>query len=219
MKKVTIFLCFLFISFYSISQIRAGLIVGGLLANNTRPDNRQNLNGETWNYSYGALPSFSAGIVSNLPMGKLLSLRPEIIYIRKGSKIDGTNNSASWINKISINYVEIPFNVVFNAPTRTGKFYIGAGPYLAYGLSGKLIYGQTGQKVKLGVGSSNPATIQVNRWDYGVTSLAGYELKNGFFLNAHYSLGLNNVFPKDPEANKNTTLGLSIGKLFSFRKL
>ena len=66
------------------------------------------------------------------------SLQPGLLYSTKG----GTYGSAAdgGTAKLTLNYVEVPVNLLYNIPLVVGKVFIGGGPYFGYGISGKGYY-------------------------------------------------------------------------------
>lgn len=113
-------------------------------------------------------------------------------------------------------YLEIPVNAVY----RISGFYIGAGPYLGFGLSGKIESEETfaGEKnsesedIKFGSGDDD----HLKGTDFGVNFLAGYQLQNNINIGVGYGLGLSNLVPKQVanESVKNRVFSVSIGYSF-----
>ena len=75
---------------------------------------------------------FSGGLVCHLPVSKYLSFRPELKYVQKGGKLTEDGYS----NKLTLNYIELPVNFVFNTHSSRGMFFVGLGPSFNLGLSG-----------------------------------------------------------------------------------
>lgn len=89
-------------------------------------------------------------------------------------------------------YLQLPANIIykFDFPG-LGKFYAGAGGYIARGLYGHFDYetpsSQTSDKVAFGNQNDFKAM------DVGASFVAGLELTNKLTFSASYSLGLNNI--------------------------
>lgn len=174
--------------------------------------------------------SFYFGGYAELPISKFFSLQSGLSISGKGSKTDFIVNvtapiigeiPANYVRETNIMYLEAPINAVYNFK----NFYVGAGPYFAYGILGKEkvnvttnSFGSTMQldppkdgDVKFG---ENPG--EITPFDYGVNFLLGYQLKNGFNLGVNYGLGLgktNAVSGYDVKAS-NRVLSVLVG--FSF---
>lgn len=149
------------------------------------------------------------------PVSPYFSIQPGLSLQNKGAKWSvGNGNNAGEI-KQSIMSLDIPVNLVAKLPTGgSGNFFIGAGPYVGFGLSGKNkasgnvgdVGGKTEWDVKFGSGDSD----ELKRTDFGVNFLAGYQLTNGFQINAGYGLGLTNLAPNSGSI-KNRVWSIGIG--------
>lgn len=145
------------------------------------------------------------------------ALQPGVSLQGKGDKYkldkNGLDGSATW-NTMSI---EIPVNAVYYIPTgSSGSFFVGAGPYVGFNISGK-------QKAEGNIGNwvadgekdlkFTGDKREMNLIDAGFNFLAGYKLNNGLLLNAGYGLGLSNLSPSDDSNRKfsNRTLSFGIG--------
>ena len=156
---------------------------------------------------------FTAGLVSTVPIGKNFSFMPQLDFVQKGGKL----NDEGATDKVTLNYIELPLNFVFNAHTSTGIFFIGAGPSLGIGLSGKDKWndGTESGSDKLKFGSGDDADLK--SFEAGVNVIAGYQFKSGFFVAANYNSALNNIAPDDPEFDTkyhNRYFGIRIGCMF-----
>jgi len=176
------------------------------------------------------LAGFNAGIFSNIDFGHI-SIEPGLFYTTKGQKI--TNIIYYTIPSINpggslkghgsdiYNYLELPVNVLYNIPVSFGKFFIGGGPYLAYGLSAKSKVSTTETSggssstiesdTQLSFGSDN---AELKRFDFGLGAKGGLALKNGLSLSAGYEHGLSNVVNESGLSIKNEVLSVSLGYCF-----
>ncbi len=176
--------------------------------------------------------SFHAGGHVDYALTEAISLQGGLTLSGKGSReiwsgedeFDGYYYDGSF--KESLLYLEIPVNAVY----KTGRFYVGAGPYAGYALSGKwkekyeedfgdgdIDYDEESGKV---VFSGNNAYRK--RFDAGVNFLAGYQLSNKISLGANFGLGLVNLNKSDFANNdqrdywsaKNRVFSISVGYTF-----
>ena len=100
------------------------------------------------------------------------------------------------------------------AKARSGSFYLGGGPYLALGVSGKATIsngsGQS-QSEDLHFGSS---TDDIKNPDFGINFLTGYQFTSGFTISAGYGLGLTNLINTSDVSLKNGSFNISLGYFF-----
>jgi hypothetical protein len=154
-----------------------------------------------------SLTSFQVGFIADQKLGTgFLSLQPGILFTGKGSKIQYRNpGDIGYYKQISNPYyIEVPVNLVFKAPIGTGnKFFAGAGPYIAMGISGKTktegsaIIGVNGER-NIQWSNDDPTTFNqeegtgygvLRRFDYGLNGTTGIEGKS-IVLAVNYGLGL-----------------------------
>ncbi|MDI9320831.1 MAG: porin family protein [Phycisphaerales bacterium] len=157
-------------------------------------------------------PGFKIGANATYAINDKLSIDGALFYSVKGAKFDESIAKAT----TNLNYLEIPFfvNYHFGAKDKN-HFFVGAGPYLAYCLSGKTK--QDSESTKLEIGS-DAEKDDVKPMDFGLNANVGYEMSNGLYLRAFYSLGLANTTPggDGDNATKNMGFGLSAGYRLKF---
>lgn len=183
------------------------------------------------------LTSFQIGLVTDVALGSNnLSLQPGILLTGKGSKVEsGTAGQAGYF-KQTFNplYVEVPVNLVVKAPLgTTTKFFVGAGPYLAMGVGGKvktegtrLVTGSYSYDRNIVFSNDDPTTFNeeegtglgvVRRFDYGVNGTAGIEGKT-MVLGVNYGLGLaklqSGMNDNADNNNKHRVLSFTLGFKF-----
>ncbi|MDM1294676.1 porin family protein [Sphingobacterium sp. N143] len=142
------------------------------------------------------------------PISPYFSIQPGLSLQNKGTKWKETDVQGE--AKESIMTIDIPVNAVAKFPTGSGNFFLGAGPYVGFGLSGKYkgedAEGKFENDIKFGSGEGK----DLKRTDFGVNFLAGYQLTNGFQINAGYGLGLTNLAPNGGSV-KNRVWSVGIG--------
>lgn len=167
--------------------------------------------------------SFYVGGTVNIPVDEMFSVQPGLTYIGKGTQQSGSmadilGDDASGNGKVKINpfYLELPVNLIAHFKAGEGKFFVGAGPYYAIGIGGKVkVKGTDGVnsgEVKGDIKYGDGETFK--RGDFGVNFLTGYELSNGFNIHAGYGLGLSNVFNTDLAKAKHRVLSVGVGYTF-----
>ena len=130
----------------------------------------------------------TAGIFANAPLSTNFSFQPALNFVQKGYIVKDETGT----EKVSFNYLEVPLNFVYNTK-KDGGFFIGAGPSIAYGISGTDKFNETGmpgrkEKIKFGSGEE-----EVKALDFGANILAGYRFKGGFMISGNYTSGLNKI--------------------------
>ncbi len=206
-------------------KIRIGITAGPIFSNNTREDihiTDTDPTKERTRSSRGVL-SYFGGFAASVPLSKNIIFRPQIQYILKGwrNHFDYTS-AADYDSRIKAQCIDLPLNFVYNIPTKNGRFFIGAGPYLSYVLSGNIHDERKGDSPLTFNSSDTTGNGKpTNRFDIGGNVIAGYEFRNGFFCTINYSHGFRNFRILDTEqqivvnpSNKNTAVGLGIGYMF-----
>ena len=153
------------------------------------------------------------GIAIDAPLSSNFSFQPALNFIQKGYKVKDQGSKET----VNFNYLEVPVNFVYSTQKNEG-FFIGAGPSLAYGISGKDKFTADGmpeddQKVKFGSGAD-----EVKALEFGVNALAGYKVEGGFVISANYNLGLSKINNDDGSGDagtiKNKYFSIKIGYFF-----
>jgi hypothetical protein len=183
------------------------------------------------------LSAWHAGGIADISLAENFSLQPQLLVSVKGYKTKGYSETIEVPGadpivfeqpsaKTSFTYLEVPVNFLYKLEAGAGKIFFGAGPYVGFGLTGKVKVDAEGAEdgdVKFDgkkaeeLEEGDEAAIHVKRLDAGANFLAGYELKNGLLFSVNYGLGLTNL---DPNGNKskNGVIGISVGYLFGKKK-
>jgi hypothetical protein len=182
-----------------------------------------------------------AGIVTDLSISNNFSVAPGLRYIMKGAveesnyngEVDGFSASIEEKNKLTYHYIELPVNLVYKTGTEgSGRFLIGAGPYLAYMVNAQNSYKVTakyfdggGEPQEMEDKGSTSLEIgddegdQVKATDFGVQGFLGYQMASGMFAKVGSSVGLSNTFPGGGSEfkSKNYNFFLTVGYMFGGR--
>ncbi len=154
---------------------------------------------------------FTLGLYTHVPLSTNIIFRPGLNFTQKGAKLEFTFGGTTDETKAVFNYLELPLDFIYRA---TGGFFVGAGPSLAYLLSGKFKEdGQPDYKLKIGNDENND---DIKAFEFGGNLLAGYTMSSGLSFSVNYNLGLSNLNPttdKD-EDFKNRYVGLRLGYNF-----
>lgn len=157
--------------------------------------------------------TFYVGGIADIKVSNILSLQPGLTYMSKGTKSGDAffeDEETDLEGSINISYLELPVNLVANFNAGTGKFFVGAGPYAAYALSGNGKAG--GVKEDMPFGSNEG---EFKRFDFGLNFLAGYQLTNGLNIHAGYGIGLGKIMNGETSeidlAVKNKVFSVGLG--------
>ena len=125
--------------------------------------------------------SFQAGITAGF------SLVSELYFMRKGGKLKANNPLTSSESTLHLNTLELPVLARFHF----GKFYVNAGPSIAYTLSGD--WEIDDKSTKLSFNNSNEG---YKRFDAGIQAGGGFEFpfkQRRIALDIRYNYGLTNI--------------------------
>ena len=224
-KILFIIAAILILSMPAMSQTKTSFgIRGGL--------NMQNINGKDITgdaLELKMIPGFHAGLVVDIPVATDFWFQPGLLFTTKGSKSDGEFLGIGYSTKYNLSYFEIPLSLVYKPMVGNGHFFIGFGPYIGYGITGKATFEAGSKTIEQDIifekefnGSSNPDKdwAQFKRLDYGGNLFFGYQFEVGLSVQLNTQLGLaainsdNLLLPDSKTAFRNTGFGLSLGYNF-----
>jgi len=226
MKNTLLSILFLVLSAsFAIAQEKSKMsfgILGGI--------NFQNLNGKDMGgdkLSNDMLLGYHVGANVLIPIVPEFYFQPGLLYSTKGAKNTHTILGTDYTSTTRLNYIEMPLNMVYKATLGKGSFMLGFGPYLAYGIGGKVKTEggtlSTTQDIKFQstVESGDPLLVPYYKaFDAGANIFAGYEMASGIFVQLDTQFGMLNInpeykaIPDDKSTTKNTGFGLSLGYRF-----
>lgn len=128
MKTRILSIAFVLLCVVANAQVKIG-VLGGV--------NFSNINGKDFNgdaIENTMLPGFHAGVNVLVPIAPEFYFQPGLLFSTKGSKNEGTLGTAT----TSLSYLELPLNFVYRGALGSGFVLVGVGPYLGYGISGKM---------------------------------------------------------------------------------
>lgn len=189
--------------------------------------NLQNINGKDMNdekLELNMVPRFHLGIVLGIPIAPEFYFQPGLIFTTKGAKSKSDFLGLNMAAEYNISYIELPLNFFYRPVLGKGHFFLGFGPYIAYGIGGKAKFtiDNTSTEEKI-VYTNEYQSLNPNDWkyfkhlDYGGNLFFGYELNSGLSLQLNTQLGLakinakNTTFPDNNSEFRNTGFGLSLG--------
>lgn len=166
------------------------------------------------------LPGFQFGVAGEYAVSDHFALQPAILFATQGAKYgwSETEDGATADVKTSthLNYIQIPVNLQYKLDLSGIKLLLQAGPYFAFGISGKEKY----EAAYKGESESNDTDInfgckscETKRVDAGLSAGAGVQFGN-FQVGLGYNFGLMNISNADKIKLKNNGLYLSTTYLF-----
>ncbi|HUH19645.1 porin family protein [Albibacterium sp.] len=146
----------------------------------------------------------SVGGFLKYELSESFALQSGIDVYYKSSKLKSkTDNS---FNKFKSFGVEIPVYGIFQGELGKGKAFIGAGPYVGYGISTK----SDGKNMF----KKNDGDLLMNRFDYGVGGIVGYDFGKNWQINVSYQFGLADLDKAKSGSMKSH--GASFGIVYKF---
>lgn len=220
MKKLLVFTALAVTGFATQAQVKFGAHAGINAASATF---KETSGGQTTTYKYDSKIGLTIGVVAEIAIADALAFRPELNFTQKGGKYSDSQSGFSIENTISTNYLEMPLNVLYKFEAGGGNIFVGAGPSIGFGLSGKDKYKSTfgsnttedKTNVKFdGKANATDNDTHLKALDFGANFLAGYQLSNNLFFKASYTIGLSNISPETDFSVKNKGFGFTVGYMF-----
>jgi opacity protein-like surface antigen len=142
----------------------------------------------------------------NIGLHPNFSIQPEVMFYFRHSKMETgatEDDFRQW-------GMQVPVYLLGQTYTNNGKFYAGVGPYLGLGFDAR--YKDADMNLYKKVNDE----ADMNRWDFGLGALVGYEFQNGVQINANYQLGLVDQLDaqKDDAGMRVQTVSLGVGYRF-----
>ncbi len=160
---------------------------------------------------------FTAGILADFPLQDNLSFQPSLNFTQKGAS---TKDDSFGTEKITLNYLEVPLNLVFKIGER-GQAYFGLGPVLSVGLSGKDKFEFEGSTEEEDITFGSNEDEDLKRFEFSGNILAGYMITGGLSITANYNMGISSIVHGDNDLNasiRNNYFGIRLGYLLSGNK-
>jgi hypothetical protein len=165
-------------------------------------------------FSYDFKLGITAGLFVDVPLSSNFSFQPALNLVQKG----GSLKLESLSDKMTLNYLEVPLNFIYNTAATHG-FFIGAGPAMAFGLSGKdkTTDGTESENDKIKFGSGED---EVKRFEFSANVISGYRFNQGFMFSANYDFGFTNLANADSEDGtmKSSYFSVKIGWVLPGKK-
>jgi hypothetical protein len=148
----------------------------------------------------------SVGGIIKYDISSNFALQSGIDAYYKTSDLESKADKSS--DKLKSWGVEIPLYGIVQVELGSGKAFIGAGPYLSYGISAKSDGANLFKK------NSETGKAAMNRLDYGVRGIIGYDFNKNWQINASYQFGLADLHKSKGGSMKSH--GAAIGIAYKF---
>lgn len=194
-------------AFASAQNIKVGISAGPVMSNMlAKADGEKE--------TYGQKIGIVAGLAVNAAVTSRLDIQSGLNFLQKGF----VDKEGEYKLTLSLNYIELPVNVVYHFGEKQNSFFVGLGPTVAMGISGKLrlkIEGVDPESANIKFGN-NPDKHDIKRMDIGANAIAGYHISPNLFISAQYNHGFSNlaIGGSDDGSLKNRYWGLKVGWLF-----
>ena len=224
MKKMLLLLTFLLGVFAVNAQVRFGLKAGYNLTEVKMKTDAYYLRG----LDYNKVSGYHAGVMMDVALGEHFALQPGLLYTLRGfdagGRVPGPLDGPVDVSiKARYHYLELPVNFLYKYSLGPGKFFAGAGPFLAYAVSGRMKRSYDKytypeeivvllDKQRVFNGIDEPRQY-LRPFNAGVGFTLGYEFNAGILISGNYNLGLTDVEPQSGLSQKSRSLGISIGYL------
>jgi len=166
---------------------------------------------------------FHVGVNVQVPIVPEFYFQPGLLFSTKGAK----NTDGSITTTAKISYIELPLNLVYKAMLGNGYVMLGFGPYIGYGIGGKVKSEGGAVTVENDIEFKNvveigddPLIPYFKAFDVGANLFAGYEMSSGIFAQVNTQFGLLKINPEnkyiadDKSSVKNVGFGISLGYRF-----
>lgn len=171
-------------------------------------------------YQFSGNGGFETSATTNFHVTAFLDapIFTDYLYVQPGLSLQGKGAKIVQIGDFEVSqhtmWLEVPVNLIAKAPAgNAGHLFVGAGPYVAFGLSGKNKgeFGSNSIDTKVDFGSDG----DLKGTDFGLNFTAGFQLFNGLMIHGGYGLGLTDIsgtpdegFPSGKLTNRVWSVGL-----------
>lgn len=206
MKRVLILIVFSAFLIGSASAQFAFGVKGGL----TVSDNNIDVIPDTVHES---IFGYNAGVFFKIGEG-LFSFQPEIMFVRKGTKIN--DKSSDYYQQYNMNYIDVPLLLRIGVNLKIAELYFNMGPYAGYNFSTK-VKNQTYDEAQ-GIWVKNEYDYEFNehfieKWDAGVVMGVGARLLMLMF-EVRYNQGVLHLGHPYYDSSNNKYVSVSLGVQF-----
>ncbi|MGH2623049.1 MAG: porin family protein, partial [Sphingobacterium sp.] len=180
------------------SPLSAGFKLGGNLSN-------YRLGGAMKNFNSKMNIGGNLGGIIKYDLSPNFALQSGIDVYYNTSKLE--SKTAGTSAKLKSLGVEVPLYAILQGEVGRGKAFIGAGAYAGYGITSKLDGVNLFKK-------NNNAGFTMNRFDYGLSGIIGFDFNKNWQINAQYKYGLADLHKGNGGSMKNQSASIGIAYKF-----
>lgn len=164
-------------------------------------------------------PGYHVGVNIQIPVLEIVYFQPGLNFTTKGARENNPDE-----DRVRITYLEVPLHVVYKSRLPDGFFYLGAGPYIAYGLQALILTESGGRDRKTEILFKDVVEPEdqvlapyLRRMDAGAGAIIGFEMYGGLFFQFNVQFGIMKInpeytlIPNDERELRNAGIGLSLG--------
>jgi len=162
------------------------------------------------------LPGGNLGFVLDIEVNEPLSIETGMLLNTKGYRRKWTEADTDYKLYNYLAYLDVPINAKYTFDLGGPRFYLNAGPYLAFAVFGKAAAVSSDPAEgtsEIDIEFGNEEIDDYKRFDFGFNIGGGFEF-GSFVIGANYGLGLKNIGTIDDLKIKNRVLSVSIGVNF-----
>lgn len=217
MKKIVIFLLFVYISSNAQENVRFGLKAGLNISKLT-------ISGVDVAPEINSKAGFHAGAFLSIKLSEKFGLQPEVLYSNQGYKTRIEDVFEKRDIEGNINYIAIPIMLKYY-PAK--KFNIEVGPQISFLLNHKALVKYSRNDISYDPAFNNSLTAEVDIEDqtqsieFGLNTGVSYQINKNVIGTARYNFGISNVnkklispYGEDKENDRNSVFQFSLNYLF-----
>lgn len=172
---------------------------------------------------------FHLGVILDWGLSESFYIQPGLYFATRGAKLEESDEDYKFETKYQLNYLELPILASYRISLgENTQWHINAGPYLAYGLGGKVKWeasydgeSESGDYKAFGTSDEDDEEGDekggLKRFDAGLSFGTGISVKKMYF-GVVYDLGLTNIADKDEWGDdykiKNRNFAITVGYTF-----
>ncbi|HEY1023952.1 MAG TPA: outer membrane beta-barrel protein [Sphingobacteriaceae bacterium] len=126
------------------------------------------------------------------PVAPLISFQPGFALVQKGGDYTGNNDIPVQHRFV---WFQIPVHLVGKIPVRRGNYFIGAGTYGGFALTGRKTVNLPDQHTRNPISFGYNPTDDSEYDDFGVSFTGGFRTARGITLQLGYEQGLTDLRP------------------------
>jgi len=137
-KNILILTAFILMLGFSAKAQMDGISIGLRGGVDFQTFNGKDMNNDALKFSM--VPRFNLGVTADIPVAPDFYFQPGLLFTTKGAKSKDKFLGMDMSAEYNLSYIELPLSLLYKPMLGNGHFILGFGPYLAYGVGGKVKY-------------------------------------------------------------------------------